>query len=103
MQNVYNQSKSQKTISINFHYSVVFCNGRDALQFRTMAYQICLSNEHWLVNALTDATFKPYRYLVLDYHPLTPKDLTVEITILPVKQLIYNIKTTTKSSANTIV
>ena len=37
MQNEYNQGKSQKTILLNWHYSVVFRNGRDASQFRTMA------------------------------------------------------------------
>ena len=35
VQNVYNQSKSQRTISLNSHYSVVFRNGRDASQLRT--------------------------------------------------------------------
>ena len=44
VQNVYNQGKSQRTISLNSHYSVVFSNGRDASQFRTMAYQICPNN-----------------------------------------------------------
>ena len=41
VQNVYNQGKSQRTISLNSQYSVVFRNGRDASQFRYMAYQIC--------------------------------------------------------------
>ena len=38
VQTVYNQSKIQSTISLNSHYSVVFCNGRYASQFRTMTY-----------------------------------------------------------------
>ena len=38
VQNVYNQGKSQITISLNSHYSVVFRNGRDASQFRTITY-----------------------------------------------------------------
>ena len=38
VQNVYNQGKSQLTISLNLHYNVVFRNGRVASQFRTMAY-----------------------------------------------------------------
>ena len=41
VQNVYNKSKSQRTISLNSHYNLVYRNGRDASQFRTMAYQIC--------------------------------------------------------------
>ena len=36
--NVYNQSKSHRTISLNLHYNVVFRIGRDASQFRIMAY-----------------------------------------------------------------
>ena len=37
VQNLYNKNKSQRTISLNSHYSVVFRNSRDASQFRTMA------------------------------------------------------------------
>ena len=91
VQNVYNQWKSQRTISLNSHYSVEFRNGRDASQFRTMAYQICPSNGHWLVDAFRDATSKPYGYLVLDHDPSTPKDQTVATNILPGEQLTYYI------------
>ena len=91
VQNVYNQGKSQRTISLNFHYSVVFRNGRDASQFRTMAYQICPSNGHWLVDAVTDATSKPYWYLVLNHHSSTPENQTVATNILPGEQLTYYI------------
>ena len=83
VQNVYNQYKSQRTISLNSYYIVVFRNGRDASQFRTMAYQICPINGHWLVDAFTDAISKPYGYLVLDHHPSTPEDQTVATNILP--------------------
>ena len=48
VQYVYNQGKSQRSISLNSHYSVVFRNNRDASQFRTMAYQICPNNGKWL-------------------------------------------------------
>ena len=74
MQNVYNQGKSQKTISLNSHYSDVFRNGRDALHFRTMAYQICSNDGKWLVDSLTDANSKTYGYLILDHHLSTPKN-----------------------------
>ena len=93
MQNVYNHGKSQRTISLNSHYSVVFLNGRDASQFRTMAYQIYPSDGQWLVNAFTDATLKPYGYLVLDHHPSIPEDQTVLINIFPIGELTYYINT----------
>ena len=66
---IINQGKRQTTISLNFHFSVVFRNGRDASQFRTMAYQIFPSYGKWLVDAFTDATSETYGYLVLDHHP----------------------------------
>ena len=50
VQHVYNQSKSQITISLNLHYSEVFCNGQDASQFRTMANRICPTDGKWLVD-----------------------------------------------------
>ena len=96
VQNVYNQGKSQRTISLNSHYSVVFRNGRDASQFRTMAFQICPSDGKWLVEAFTDATSKPYGYLVLDHHPSTPEDQTVATNILPGEPLNYYIKNHSK-------
>ena len=40
VQNVYNKSKSQRTVSLNTHYNVVFRNERDASQFRSIAYQM---------------------------------------------------------------
>ena len=91
VQNVYNEGKSQRTILLNSHNSVVFIYGRDASQFRTMAYQIWPNNKHWLVDAFTDATSKLYEYLVLDHQPTTPEDQTVATNILPGEQLNYNI------------
>ena len=96
VQNVYNQGKSQRTISLNAHYSVVFCNGRDVSQFRSMAYQICPNDGNWLANSFMDATSKPYEYLVLDHHPSTPEDQTVVINILVEDQLTYYINSHAK-------
>ena len=96
VQHVYNKGKSQRTISLNSHYSVVFCNGRDASQFRTMAYQICPNNSKWLFDSFTGATCKPYGYLVLDHHPSTPDHQRVVTNILPGEQLTYYIKSNTQ-------
>ena len=71
---------------------MVVCKGRDASQFRTMAYQICPNNSKWLIDSFKDATCKPYVYLVLDHHPSTPEYQTVVTNILPKKQLTYYIK-----------
>ena len=100
VQNVYNQGSRQRTISLNSHYIVVFRNGRDALQFRTIRYQVCPSNGKRLVNAFTDATSKPYGYDVLDHHPSTPEDQSVVTNIRPGKQLTYYINSSPKVKRN---
>ena len=63
-QNVYNQGKSKRSISLNSLYSLVSLNVRDTSQFRTMAYNICPSNVQLLADSLTNATSKLYGYLV---------------------------------------
>ena len=94
VQNVYNQGKSQKTISLKSHYSVVFRNGWDAWQFRTMAYQICPNDGKWLADSFTDATSKPYGRVPAN--PSTPEDQTVVTNILPGDQLTYYINSNAK-------
>ena len=96
VQNVYIQNKSHRTISLNSHYSLVFRNGREASQFRTMAYQICPNDGKWLVDCFTDATSKSYKYLVLDHHLSTPEDQTVVTNILLGDQLTYYINSHAK-------
>ena len=96
MQNVYNQGKSQRTISLTSHYSVVFRNKLDASQFRTMAYQIYLNDWKWFVDVFTDVTSKPCGYLVLDHHLSTREDQTVVTNLLFGDQITYYINSNAK-------
>ena len=96
VQNVYNHGKSQRTISLNSRYNVVFRNGRDASDFRTMAYKICPNDRKWLVDSFTDATSKPYAYLDLDHNPSTHADQRVVTNILPGDQLTDYINSNAK-------
>ena len=91
-QNVYNHGKSQRTILLNSHYNVMFRNGQDSSQFLTMAYQICPNNSKCQIDSVTDATSKPYWYLVLNHHPYTPENQRVVTYILPGEQLTYYMK-----------
>ena len=50
----------------------------------------------WLVDSFTDATSKPYGYLVLDHQPSTPEDQTVVTNILPGDELTYYINSNAK-------
>ena len=69
VQNLFDQGKSPRTVSLNSHYIVVFRNLRDQSQLRTMAAQILPKNSQWLMDAYADATTKPYGYLVIDNSP----------------------------------
>ena len=92
VQNVYNKSRSQRTVSLNIHYNVVFRNERDASQFRALAYQMHPNNARWLLDAFEDATKEPYGYLVLHHHPKSNRDMRVITNILPNQKLTAYIK-----------
>ena len=92
VQNVYNKSKSQRTVSLNTHYNVVYCNKRNTPQFWSLAYQMHRGDARWLLNAFNDATKEPYGYLVLDHHPTSQRVIRVLTNILPGKGLTVYMK-----------
>ena len=69
VQNMFDQGKSSRTVSLNSHYTVVFRNLRDMSQFRTMAGQLLPKKSQWLIDAFANATERPYGYLVVDNSP----------------------------------
>ena len=61
---------------------IVFKNQTYSLGMATLARQMHPNNVNYLLESFTDATQKPYGYLMLDLHQLTP--LTpVRTNILP--------------------
>lgn len=68
-QNLFQQSKSSRTMSLNAHYLVVFQSPRDKMQVKTLAQQ--LQTPH-LPYAFNDATSVPHGYLLIDLKPDTP-------------------------------
>lgn len=56
---------SQHTVTLNFHYNLLFRNSINASQYRTLAHQILQGNVHWLIDAFDDTDSKLYGYLVL--------------------------------------
>ena len=69
IQNMFDQVRSSRTVSLNSHYTVVFRNLRDQSQFRTMSRQILPKNSEWLIDAYADATVRPFGYHVIDNSP----------------------------------
>ena len=74
VQNLFNQDKSMRTVSLNAHYIVAFRSKRDGRQIITLANQMFPLHPYPVIEAFKDATFvTPERgehgYLVLDFHP----------------------------------
>ena len=89
-QNLFPPGKLSCTISLNSHYMIVFKNPRDSLGISTLARQMYPHNTNFLLKPFQDATAKPYGYLLLDLHQLTPDNMRLRTNILPgEKQIVY--------------
>ena len=60
VQNHFNQDKSMRTVRFYSHYLVLFRNPRDMTQVRTLAQQMYPKQAWFLVDAIDDATSKPF-------------------------------------------
>ena len=62
---------------------LIFRNPRDSLGITTLARQMYPNNVDYLLESYNDATKRPYGYLLLDLHQLTPTDMRLRTNILP--------------------
>ena len=83
VQNVFQQAKQMRTISLNTHYLVLYKNPRDQSQIRVLSYQMFPGQKNFLVDAYSDATKTPHSYLLVDLHPETPDEYRVRTKIFP--------------------
>ena len=77
-QNMFQQSKSSRTISLNSRYMILVRNERDKNQIKTLAQQIQAPH---LLLAYEDATSMDHGYLVIDFHSRTNKELRLRTDI----------------------
>ncbi len=83
VQNVFQQAKQMRTISLNTHYLVLYKNPRDQSQIRVLSNQMFPGKKNFLVNVYADATKTPHSYLLIDLHPETPEEHRVRTNIFP--------------------
>jgi hypothetical protein len=89
-QNIFHQSKQNRTMSLNSHYLVLFKNPRDAMQVATLGRQMYPGKSKFLVEAFTDATTKPFGYLLIDLKADTEQKFRVRTNIfLDERQYVY--------------
>ena len=89
-QNLFPPGKLSRTISLNSHYMLIFRNPRDSLGITTLAKQMFPKRGDYLLESYHDATSKPYGYLLIDCHQLTPENMRLRTNILPgERQIVY--------------
>ena len=68
-QNLFNQNKNARTISLNTHYFILFKNYRDSQQINCLARQIYPNFSKAFLQSYDDATRNPYGYLYVNMSP----------------------------------
>jgi cellulose biosynthesis protein BcsQ len=89
VQNIFNQSKEMRNVSLNSHYLVLFKNPRDKTQARTLGQQMFPSNPGFLLAAYEDAVKQRYGYLLIDLHPSSDDRLRVRTGIFDKATTVY--------------
>ena len=92
-QNLFPPGKLSRTISLNSHYFVIFRNPRDSLGISTLAKQMFPGRTDYLMESFRDHS-RPYGYLMIDCHQLTPENMRLRTNILPGERQIAYVKRT---------
>ena len=83
LQNLFVQSKNQRSISLNTGHIVLFKNPRDFSQAMFLARQVSPYNPNLCVEAFLDDTKKPHSYLLFDFLQDTPDTHRMRTNIFP--------------------
>ncbi len=82
-QNLFYDSKENRTMTLNSNYLVLFKNPRDQTVVRSLSMQMYPGRSKFLVDAYKDATSKPFSYLLIDLRPDTEDRLRIRSNIFP--------------------
>ena len=83
VENLFDQHKEHRTISLNSHYLVIFKNPRDGSQIVHLAKQMYPGKTHYLRQAFALATGQPHGYLLIDLKQATPEGMRLRSHIFP--------------------
>jgi len=82
-QNLFNQGKGRRDISLNVHYMILFKNPRDVAQIKYLARQVYPDFPDFIVEAYRDATSIPHGYLLFDFKQSTDDKYRIRSRVLP--------------------
>ena len=80
-QNIFEQQKDSRTISLNAQYMVAFKNPRDPSQIGHLSRQVFPSNSEYMLDAFLKATRKEYGYLFIDLTQTTPDNYRLRASV----------------------
>src|SRR3981189_3603223 len=86
LQNLYFQSKEQRTRHLNTQYMVIFNIPRDVNQIAVLSHQMYPIKKNYLVDIYQEATAEPYSYLFIDLHAKASGLIKLRSNILPLDQ-----------------
>lgn len=89
IQNLYFKGKVMRTISLNASYIILFKNSRDHSQIGIISRQMRPGNGKFIIEAFSDATRKPFGYLLFDFKPETPEELRIRAEIFSDYPVVY--------------
>lgn len=82
-QNLFYNDKSYRTMSLNADYFIIMKNARDKLQISNLAKQFCPGNSTYVIQAFSDATRRPFSYLLIDFTQKSTDNLRLRSNIFP--------------------
>ena len=82
-QNLYNQGKFVRTITLNAMYPILFENIRDSSQVRRLGLLLYSGNQHAFINAYKSIMKTPYGYMVIDLNPQSNPKHRIRTRIFP--------------------
>ncbi len=89
-QNVFQQSTTSRTMTLNASYFCILKNPRDKTLIRHIACQFSPDNPNFLISAFNDAVSQPFGYLFLDFKQTTPDKIRVRTKIFSYEQgIVY--------------
>lgn len=88
-QNLFFQSKQQRTRHLNTQYMVLFRNNRDVNQISVLSRQMYPNKKNYLIEIYNDAIKEQYGYLFIDLHTKTSELIKLRASILPLDPPMY--------------
>jgi len=85
-------NENKRRTDLSTHIIVVFKNPRDSLGINTLAGQAFLNAVNYIMESFKDAIEKPYSYILIDLHALTPENYRLRTMIFPGEQQIAYVK-----------